>query len=303
MLLQFRDKNSGANIQLPTEQPVKPSKKKEIKTDYESDSRAGRMRDKARRNRSVDHLDRLDESHSRKKSKSRGRSSSRQRTSSKSRGRSSSKRRDSSSSSDRSVKKSRGRSKSRRKESSSSDDSRHKKGRGRSKSRRRSSSSDKKRSKSEKRKSTSQTRGRDRGRSSDTRRSRSEERSSVSYYKQATRPRPGPASSVASSYMPGYGQSDFRDALRTGMAVQMVKTKPRGWVNDPGRLRRHDRSPGRNDQASSYAASSYQGSTSEWAKHDTQYRLNQHVHQIPNNQMRRAQFAPHAQQRPPNPRR
>lgn len=36
-------------------------------------------------------------------------------------------------------------------------------------------------------------------------------------------------------------------------------------------------SPGRNDQASSYAASSYQGSTSEWAKHDTQYRLNQHV--------------------------
>ena len=147
MLLQFRDKNSGANIQLPTEQPVKPSKKKEIKTDYESDSRAGRMRDKARRNRSVDHLDRLDESHSRKKSKSRGRSSSRQRTSSKSRGRSSSKRRDSSSSSDRSVKKSRGRSKSRRKESSSSDDSRHKKGRGRSKSRRRSSSSDKKRSK------------------------------------------------------------------------------------------------------------------------------------------------------------
>ena len=179
MLAQFRDQSTGKSTTAAV------PRKKEIKSDYESDSRAGRMRDKARRQRSVENLDKLDEISRRKSSsKSRARSSSGKRASSSSRRH----RRDSSSSSGRSSirrsERSRGRSRSRRR-SSSSEESRRRSSarRGRSRSRRRSSSSDRSRRKSRSRRRRSVSSRPSRRRSNDTRRSRSEERSAVSYYR------------------------------------------------------------------------------------------------------------------------
>jgi len=72
--------------------------------------------------------------------------------------------------------------------------------------------------------------------------------------------------SVASSYMPGYSQSHYKEALRSGMAVQMVKTKPRGWVGD---ARRRHHSP-----TDDHAPSSVYGSTNDWVQEQTRYRVN-----------------------------
>ncbi|CAG5098145.1 Oidioi.mRNA.OKI2018_I69.XSR.g15406.t3.cds [Oikopleura dioica] len=73
--------------------------------------------------------------------------------------------------------------------------------------------------------------------------------------------------SIASSYMPGYSQSHYKEALRSGMAVQMVKTKPRGWVGD-ARRRHHSPTTDEHGPASAY------GSTSDWVQDQTRYRVN-----------------------------
>jgi len=50
------------------------------------------------------------------------------------------------------------------------------------------------------------------------------------------------------------------------MAVQMVKTKPRGWVGD---ARRRHHSP-----TNDHASSSVYGSTNDWVQEQTRYRVN-----------------------------
>jgi len=59
---------------------------------------------------------------------------------------------------------------------------------------------------------------------------------------------------------------DLQEALRSGMAVQMVKTKPRGWVGD---ARRRHHSP-----TDDHAPSSVYGSTNDWVQEQTRYRVN-----------------------------
>ena len=180
MLNQFREKTS------PKKNEPEKSSKGRI-SDYESDSRAGRMRNKAKKQRSIENLAKLDEnpkksnrgrssSRSRRNyssssesssSRTRGRSRSRRRSPSTTRGRSRSKKRSKSSSSERSYRDKRGRSKSRKRSPS--------KHRGRSRSRRRSLSGHRGRSKSRRRSSSSERSYR-RGRSKSRKRSPSTQR-------------------------------------------------------------------------------------------------------------------------------
>lgn len=284
---EFREKSprsSGKTRSKPITKPTQPAApdseptpvaKSAPKYDSEPDSRARRMRDKAKRHRSTDRLDKVEESRSKPKSRSKSRKRSKSRARSRSsshgkRGRSKSRARSRSSSHGRRARSKsrvrsrsashgrRGRSKSRRRSPSSSPERNR---RGRSKSRhnrsRSSSQSSSSDSSSPRGRARSKSRSRRRSYSSDRKRSKSKSR------KERNRDRYEP--SVASSYMQGYSQSHYKDALRSGMTVQMVKNKPRGWVAD---ARRRHYSPSDDPPSTGH------GSTSDWVQDQTRYRVN-----------------------------